>query len=266
MTDPAELHLEHLARDRYSAVTITARRRLLATMPDPLAMDRQSMEAWWTSRQTTSRGEPRAAVSLSGEQSHLRAFYRWALRQGLIDHNPADWLGGVRQTSTMANPVREGDLSRAMREAPPEMRRMLALGSMAGLRAAEIARVTWADIDRDAGVLWVRQGKGGKDRSVPLSGGLLAELGEPTAGLIVGRAMTPKAVSLVIGRYLHRCGLDSSAHKLRARYATRFLAATGDLAATARVMGHASVATTQRYVVASTDTMRKGAEACGRIG
>jgi integrase len=266
MTDPATLHLEHLAQARYSAATLDARRRLLATLPDPLNVDRERMEQWWQSRQTTGRGEIRAASSLSGEQSHLRAFYRWAQRRDLIDHNPADWLDTIRQTSTMANPVREGDLYRAMREAPPDMRRMLALGSMAGLRSAEIARITWADIDRDAGVLWVRQGKGGKDRSVPLSTGLLVELGDPGEGLIIGKTLTPKAVSLTIGRYLQKCGINSTAHKLRARYASRFVAATGDLAATARVMGHSSVATTQRYVVASSDTMRKGAEACGRIG
>lgn len=259
-------HLSDLVRDRYSTATLNARRRLLGTLPDPLDVDRDRLAQWWESRQTTGAGEPRAAVSLSGEQSHLRAFYKWAMRRGLIDHNPADWLDSVRQTSTLANPVREGDLSRVLADAKPEMRRMLALAAMAGLRSAEIASVRWSDIDRDTGVLWVRQGKGGKDRSVPLSGGLLGELGEPGTGLIVGRPLTPQAVSLAVARHLKRCGLESSAHKLRARYATRFLAATGDLAATARVLGHASVATTQRYVVASSDTMRKGAEACGRIG
>lgn len=265
--DPAvSAHLEHLVRDRYSAATVKARERLLATLPDPLGVDRARLEEWWDSRQTTGAGDRRAAVSLAGEQSHLRAFYRWCMRRGLIDHNPADWLDTIRQTSKLANPVREGDLARVVSDAPAGMRQMLALGSMAGLRSAEIARVTWADIDRDAGVLWVREGKGGKDRSVPLSSGLLAELGDPGEGRIIGRQMTAQAVSLAIARYLRRRGVNSSAHKLRARYATRFLSATGDLAATARVLGHASVATTQRYVVASSDTMRKGAEACGRIG
>lgn len=265
-SDPIALHLDHLRRDRYSPATIKARQRLLATLPDPLSVDRARLEVWWQSRQITCTGDRRAPVSLAGEQSHLRAFYRWAMRRGLVDHNPADWLDSIRQTSPLANPVREGDLARVMRDAPEDMRRMLALGSMAGLRSAEIAHVKWSDVDPESGLLWVREGKGGKDRSVPLSGGLLAELGQPGRGPIIGREMTPQAVSLAIGRYLKRRGLNSSAHKLRARYATRFLTATGDLAATARVMGHSSVATTQRYVVASSDTMRKGAEACGRIG
>ena len=260
-------HLAALERERYSPAAVLARRRVLTTLPgDPLTLDRAALQSWWESRQTTKAGEPRAASSLAGETSHLRSFYRWALRQGLIDHNPADWLPSVRQSSPLADPMREGDLSRAMREAPEPMRRMLALGAMAGLRSAEIARVRWDDIDADAGVLWVRQGKGRKDRSVPLSGGLLAALGDPADGLNTGWVMCPKAVSAAVGRYLHSLGIESSAHKLRARYATRFLAATGDLASTARALGHQSVATTQRYVLASSDTMRAGAEACGRIG
>lgn len=267
MTDSVELHLAHLKRDRYSHATTDARSRLLATLPgDPMAIDRPTMQDWWETRQRTGAGELRAASSLSGETSHIRAFYRWAMQQGLIDHNPADWLPRVRQKHTMAVSVSEGQLYRAMREAPDDMRRMLALAAMAGLRSAELAAIRWEDIDRANGVLWVRGGKGEKDRSVPLSAGLLAELGDPGTGRITGKTLTPKAASMAIGRYLRSVGVDYSAHKLRARYGTRFLAATGDLVATAEAMGHANVATTSRYTVASSDTMRRGAEAAGRIG
>lgn len=266
-----EDHLNGLAANRYSPATVRARRRVLASLPDPLTLDRDGIQAWWATMQTTRDGKPRAAASLAAAASHVRAFYRDLIQRGLVDgRNPADWLPTVRQSSRLADPMREGDLVTALREATPTMHRAIALGALAGLRSAEIAAVRWDDIDRTAGVLWVRQGKGAKDRSVPLSGGLLAELGDPGEGLIVtgptGAPMSAKAVSAAVGRYLRSLGIDSSAHKLRARYATRFLAATGDLASTARALGHASVLTTQRYVVASSDTMRAGAEACGRIG
>ena len=136
----------------------------------------------------------------------------------------------------------------------------------AGLRAAEIAAIQWSDLDQGNGVLWVREGKGGKDRSVPLSAGLLAELGHPSEGPIIGKRMTAKAVSQAIGRYLRSRDVDYTAHKLRARYATRFLAATGDLAAAAEALGHSDLSSIGRYVIASSDTMRRGAEAAGRIG
>jgi integrase/recombinase XerC len=188
------------------------------------------------------------------------------MTQGYTERNAADWLPRVRQRRPAVTPVTEADLLQAMADAPLEMRRALALGAMAGLRSAEIAAITWDDIDRGNGVLWVREGKGGKGRSVPLSAGLLAELGEPAEGPIIGRETSAKAVSLWIGRYFRALGMDYTAHKLRGRYATRFLAATGDLEAAAKAVGHADLSSIGRYVVASSDTMRRGAEAAGRIG
>lgn len=267
MEDPIEAHLATVERDRYSRSTVAARARVLATLPDPLGMDRVATVAWWESRQVRPDGQPRAASSLSSEKAHVSEFWRWAMREGLIERNPADWLPKVRQAKTLAVVVPEGDLYRLLREAEPHMRRMVALAAMAGLRSAEIAAVRWTDVDRDSGVLWVREGKGRKDRSVPLSAGLLAELGDPDGdGRIIGKEMTAKAVSMALGRYLRSKGSDFTAHKLRARYLTRFLAATGDAVAAAQVAGHSDLSSITRYAVASSDTMRRGAEAAGRVG
>jgi len=266
-TDPIADHLADLRRARYSRSTLTSREHILCGLPEPLLdPDRESVQAWWIARQTRPDGEPRAASSLSQDSSHVRTFYRWAMMQGLVERNAADWLPKVRQKRPTPAPVPEASLYRAMLDAPDDMRRALALGAMAGLRSAEIAAIAWEDIDPGNGVLWVREGKGAKGRSVPLSAGLLAHLGDPGTGPIVGRIVTPKALSLAIGRYLRSKGIDYTAHKLRARYATRFLAATGDLAAAAKALGHSDLSSIGRYVVASDDTMRRGAEAAGRIG
>lgn len=266
MEDPIEAHLAAVARDRYSQATLTARKRVLRTIPNPLSTDRIETLQWWESRQTRPDGEPRAAVSLSGEKAHAAEFWRWALREGLIERNPADFLPKVRQAKTMAVVVPEGDLYRLLRDADPERRRMVALAAMAGLRSGDIAVVRWSDIDRDNGVLWIRKGKGSKDRTVPLSAGLMAELGDPGEGLIIGRELTAKNISTILGRYLRAHDSDFTAHKLRARYLTRFIAATGDAVAAAAVAGHSDLSSIMRYAVASSDTMRRGAEAAGRIG
>ena len=265
--DPIRDHLEDLARSRYSRSAMTNRERLLRSVPgDILAADREAIQEWWKTRQSRADGELRAASSLSQEASHLRSFGRWAMMQGLSGRNPADWIPKIRQKHAAPTQVPETGLWRAMHEAHEDMRRMIALGAMAGLRAAEIAAIQWSDLDQGNGVLWVREGKGGKDRSVPLSAGLLAELGHPGEGPIIGKRMTAKAVSQAIGRYLRSRDVDYTAHKLRARYATRFLAATGDLAAAAEALGHSDLSSIGRYVIASSDTMRRGAEAAGRIG
>jgi len=262
-------HLDHLRRSRYSKSAITERGRVLRSVPfDILTLDREQTQLWWESRQAKQDGEQRAASALSQESSHLRRFMRWAMQQGLVDRNAADWLPDVRQTKPAVRPIPEGDLHKVMEDSPTNMRRAIALAAMAGLRSEEIAAVRWADIDRGNGVLWVRLGKGAKGRSVPLSSGLLVTLGDPGAddAYIIGRRMTGKAVSQEIARYMRSKGADYTAHKLRARYATRFLAATGDLKAAADALGHADLSSISRYVIASSDTMRRGAEAAGRIG
>ena len=173
MTDPIAAHLAAVRRDRYSDATLTARARILATLPDPLGMDRLATLAWWESRQTRPDGEPRAASSLSGEKAHAAEFWRWAMREGLLERNPADWLPKVRQAKTLAVVVPEGDLYRLLRDAEPHMRRMVALAAMGsvmrGLRSrgrpargggrrsrssAPPARRRW----RDDRVPWRRRG------------------------------------------------------------------------------------------------------------
>lgn len=265
--DPLTEHLEHLRDSRYAEATIRERGRVLATIPgDLLALDRPRTQAWWTSRQTRPDGAPRAASSLSQEASHLRRFCRWAMTQGMVERNAADWLPPVRATAPAVMPVSEADLDRLLTDAPDDMRRAVVLASMAGLRSVEMAAVRWEDIDPGNGVLWVRLGKGAKGRSVPLSAGLLGALGDPGVGPIVGRRTTAKALSQALARYMRSRGVDATAHKLRARYATRFVDATGDLAAAATALGHSDLSSIRRYVVASSDTMRRGAEAAGRVG
>lgn len=268
MEDPITQHIQALRKSRHAVATMRERERVLNTLPgDPLTIDREAMQAWWDTRLTKPDGEPRATSSLSQEQSHVRRFYRWAMRNGLIERNPADWLpDDLRTTLPAVKPVQEGDLFKLMDEAPDTMRCMIALAAMAGFRSIEIANARWEDIDAANGVIWVRLSKGNKGRSVPLSSGLLSSLGDPGVGLIVGKETSAKAVSQAIGRYMRSKGVDFTAHKLRARYATRFLAATGDLKAAADALGHADLTSIGRYVIASSDTMRRGAEAAGRIG
>lgn len=267
MKDVIEQHLQHLADSRYANATLYERERVLRSVPsDILSIDRKATMDWWESRLTMEDGVPRTASSLSQEASHFRRFFRWAMQQDLIERNPADWLPDIRKSKPGVRPVPEGDLHRLMVDAPDNMRRMIALAAMAGLRSAEIGAAKWSDIDRDNGVLHIELSKGNKGRTVPLSAGLMSYLGESEEGYIAGKQMTGKAVSQAIGRYMRSKGVDFTAHKLRARYATRFLAATGDLKAAADALGHADLSSIGRYVVADSDTMRRGAEAAGRIG
>ena len=108
-------------------------------------------------------------------------------------------------------------------------RTMLTLTYGCGLRLSEVLALRVADIDGERRLLRIRQGKGAKDRLVPLS---------PTS---LQRAFT---------RAKRRAGVakDGGIHGLRHAYATHQLAAGLPVERLQRLMGHQSIHTTLRYV------------------
>jgi integrase len=151
---------------------------------------------------------------------------------------------------------------------------LLAVLLGAGLRAAEVVGLDVSDLhdDPEGGlVIAVRQGKGRRDRQVPVqpevSRLLLAYLAETSRHLgdtgPLFRAhdrgaaererarLSTRAVGYLVRRSLERAGLAAKAispHALRHTFAIRALRAGGNLIALQRLLGHASVTTTQRYL------------------
>jgi integrase len=143
-----------------------------------------------------------------------------------------------------------------------------------GLRLSEALYIAPGDIDRAAGVLHIRQGKGAKDRKVVLPSFTLKVLerywlrhrnpdwlfpalgrdgkGGPTAD----RPMSVCAVQGGLRRYLKRAGITKSrvtVHTLRHSYATHLIEAGVPLRVLQKLLGHRKVETTLRYVHLSKD-------------
>lgn len=185
-------------------------------------------------------------------RAHVVTFYAWCEDEGLLERSPAVRIPKVAQPRSIPAPMTDADFAVATAGARQPMRVWLFLGSEAGLRCDEMAGLSRANIlGRD---LWVT-GKGDKQRLVPITDTLAAELERaqlPAAGLLFpgkyGQRRTGSSVSDLINDHLHRLGIASTAHKLRHRYGTRFLEASGgDLRLTQEVMGHASPQTTAGY-------------------
>jgi integrase/recombinase XerD len=133
-----------------------------------------------------------------------------------------------------------------------------------GLRIGEVTRLRVADIDSRRGVLQVRQGKGGKDRQVPLSPQLLAELRDywrrcrPKDWLFPGRygrgRCSITALQRRVTRVVRALGWSKhvSLHTLRHSYATHLLEAGVDVVTLQRLLGHNDLQTTARYLHVST--------------
>jgi site-specific recombinase XerD len=136
-----------------------------------------------------------------------------------------------------------------------------------GLRVSELVALRLEDIDAARGLVVVRHGKGAKDRLVPLSARLLAELRDywqdhrPRPWLFPGgrrgRHLTAAGVQRAVQRAAVRAGLSKhvSPHTLRHSYATHLLEAGCDLITIQRLLGHTDLKTTARYLHCGTQQL-----------
>lgn len=184
----------------------------------------------------------------------FRSFFQWANEHGLRPDNPAARLPRVRASAPHPHPAPEEAYEAAVAAASPRERLMLRLAGECGLRRAEIAQVHSNDIARDiVGYSLVVHGKGNKTRIVPLNDVAVRELlawfdsngpGYAFPGQIDGH-LAPATVGTLISALLPP---QYAAHSLRHRFATRVHSIDNDLLTTAALLGHSSVAVTQRYV------------------
>jgi integrase/recombinase XerD len=138
-------------------------------------------------------------------------------------------------------------------------RTMLTLCYGCGLRLSEVLAVRVADIDSERALLRITQGKGAKDRLVPLSPTLLEELRaywklyRPADWLFVGRSgkpLCPEVLQRAFGKAKRKAGVTKvgGIHGLRHAYATHQLAAGMPVERLQRLMGHNDIHTTLGYV------------------
>jgi integrase/recombinase XerC len=131
-----------------------------------------------------------------------------------------------------------------------------------GLRVSELCGLNWRDIDQRAAMVMVRQGKGNKDRLVPIGEPALQALKhwrpampiawEPDGPVFTnlrGGRLTTRAVEAMLARRIETTAMRTAItpHGLRHCFATHMLNNGADLRSIQEMLGHASLATTQRY-------------------
>lgn len=217
------------------------------------------------------------AGSVSNALTVIRSFCRWCLLEELRDDDPTLKVRWPRLRKPAPRALKRGELRRLLQaleepEGLPEYqrftwarnRRAVMLMLYAGLRISEAAALRWRDVDLEAGELMVVDGKGGKDRLVPLHPVLQAELErveKPRPNwAVVGRRdnqpMNQKSLAHLFERWLPDCDLYISAHRLRHSFASELLRNGADLRAIQELMGHSSLETTQRYLMLASEQLR----------
>lgn len=202
-------------------------------------------------------------------RTSLNSFGQWALVHGLVDDNVALCLPKVRAPLPRPRPTPDHIWDELLATARPRERLIALLAGEAGLRRAEIAVVHCDDIYHDGqGWALIVHGKGGRQRVVPLTDRLAAEI-RTYCGVRRNCHLFPGTTDgHLSAHYIGELIADLmppgwSIHKLRHRAATRGFAGSGNLRAVQEFLGHASVATTERYVAVSSREVRSVSVAAG---
>jgi site-specific recombinase XerD len=220
--------------------TSVARRLSAHAGVELLAVTTEDVETWLDSRTVTAR-------TRYTDISHVSAFFRWAIREDLVEADPTARIDRPKVRSGLPRPIDTDELRYALRQSTsPELTAMLHLAAFDGLRCAEIAHLNVEDINGD---MMLVHGKGGKDRVLPvhpLVRASLSALSRPAYGSMFG--LEPWQVSHAIRRHLTDCGIRASAHQLRHWFATAAYEASGnDLRMVQELLGHSSPTTTAIY-------------------
>ena len=169
------------------------------------------------------------------------------------------------------------DLRKACTRSSTGLRNQAIIESMlgAGLRVSEVVALKPLDIDWAAGTIRVNEGKGGKDRVVPISADTQAhlqvwatrrsELGMNNrqhffCGIRTrGKALSVRAIQLMLGNLASRAGMEKRIHPhmLRHTYATRCLDAGFSIREVQELLGHSDVSTTMIYTHVNPEALRR---------
>lgn len=207
----------------------------------------------------------------------LRSFLRWAAEAGLLPNglpraprferqssSGPKWLTRV-ETTCLLHVVEQFGHARDLA--------IVTILLNTGLRVGELCALTWGDVslsDRK-GSLIVRDGKGGRQRTVPLN------LDARVAFQILGYArlsgkpelvfrgqrggLTQRGVQLMLARYAKLAGVHASPHTLRHTFCKNLIDAGATLQQVASVAGHENLETTRLYCEPSITELEKAVEA-----
>jgi integrase/recombinase XerC len=219
--------------------------------------------------------------SIARRLACLRTFYRFLMREGVVDQSPASLLRSPRPERRLPSILDESEIASLM-NAPPKSgfrgtrdRALLECLYGGGLRVSELVGLDLPDVDAGEGVALVRAGKGKKDRVAPLGrcalvalvayGGerarRLKKLKRASPALFLnknGRRLNARSVRRLLDHWLRRAGIAKpvTPHTLRHSFATHLLNRGADLRSVQELLGHAHIATTQVYTQVSTQRLK----------
>lgn len=270
--------LESMGRERFSAHTIRNYASDLEQFtayfsppetdaPEPAALTTAMLREWLANLYDRNLD----VTSIRRKLASVRALFRQLKREGLVEQNWAQQLRTPKapkklppvMTEEQTNRLVDGVSTAKLDQPHPE--RDLAIFELlygCGLRVSELVSLNLEDFD--FGERWIRvRGKGSKERQVPFGSKAASALerylqAQPAAGGALfrnhkGGRLTDRGARGIVKFYARMLEGDSSVHPhgLRHAYATHLLRSGADLRAIQELLGHAGLATTQKYTQVS---------------
>jgi integrase/recombinase XerD len=273
-------YLEHLRIHGYSRGTASHARTVLPRLFDHLRDEGVSdvraaceadlasflvrMKGWRSSRS----GEPVSPWTVFGYLTCVRAFFAFLEKKGLVLANPAPELM-LRKPERLPRALSEEEACRLMAAPPywgavgPRDRAILEVLYGTGIRVGECVRLDLQDVALLEGRLLVRNGKGKKDRVVPLVGQAFAALDrylrevrhalvrDPREQAVflsaIGTRLSAVMLQRQVRQYAKTLGLRVTPHVLRHSCATHLLRHGADVREIQQLLGHRALETTALY-------------------
>jgi len=260
---------------------------------DPAAVQERDVVAYAAglSNARDDDGAPRyAPATIARALVAVRALHRFALDEGIVDHDPTEELTSNRVPQGIPKALTEAEVTALLGavsgEDPRALRDRAVLETLyaGGLRIAELVGLDRADVDLTDGLVRAF-GKGRKERVVPIGRVARAALdeylrrgrpelegrrrrldqraGDPVFLNVRGGRLSRQACWRIVRDAGVRAGLGDglSPHVLRHSCATHMLDHGADIRVVQELLGHASLSTTQIYTKVSPERLRRAYEA-----
>lgn len=210
----------------------------------------------------------------------LLVFFRWCIKQGYMEKNPIIDIEIPKKEKRLPPKLTKQDalhLLEIVYNYPYEYRflryRNHAIFStfiFAGLRKQELLNLKYTDIDIENLTLFVRQGKGNKDRIIPISYTLAQSIKkykderkrlnktnpEFFSSLRANVGFTDNGLKKLVEQMRKSSKIFFTVHKLRHTFATLMLEGGCDIYSLSKMMGHSDIKTTTIYLAASAEHLR----------
>ena len=239
-------------------------------------IDRDIIREWVESMM--DRGN--SATSVNRRLSSLRSFYRFALKRGMVEVNPASLVKGPKKAKPLPQFVKEGEMNRLIDddrlwgESYEDVlaRTIIIMFYETGIRLSELVGLDDTDVDLANRTVKVT-GKRNKQRIVPFGDELASELSQyvekrdsqvvrTTSGMFLdkkGKRVSHEKVGKMVKESLSKVTTmkKRSPHVLRHSYATAMLNNGAGLESVKKLLGHQSLSTTEIYTHTTFEQLKR---------